>query len=81
MVMENEIPERVSPKRASEILGVHVQSIYDAIDRDSLTAVKPVGATTGWTIAREDLIAYRDRTQPNGEKRVGRPRKREAVQA
>jgi len=82
MFMDNtstDIPQRVTPKRAAEILGVHVQSVYDAILRKTLPARLPKGATTGYTISREDLLEYKARTQPDGVKRAGRPKEQEAA--
>lgn len=70
---EGELEARVTPPAASTFLGIHIQSVYDAIARKTLPARK---SKTGYTIKKEDLLAFKARTQPEGvPRKAGRPKK------
>ena len=57
---------------AAEILGVSRQTLGEAIREDRLPAHK---RGKFWFVLEADVMAYKARTQPEGEKPRGRPRK------
>lgn len=77
MVMETQNIDALTPEQAAKLLGVSVVTIRSAV-RDKRLDARPA---CGILIPREALEEYRRRTQPHGEKRVGRPRKQETINA
>lgn len=67
-----ERPEILTVVQAANELGVTAAAVRLAIYDNRLPSREFYGRKL---IARPDLNAYRQRTQPDGVKRVGRPRK------
>ncbi len=67
-----ERPEILTVVQAAHELGVTAAAVRLAIYDNRLPSQEFYGRKL---IARPDLNAYRQRTQPEGVKRVGRPRK------
>lgn len=59
-------------QEAAELLGVTDGAIRLALSQGRLPTVEKYGRKL---VTRPDLDAYKQRTQPGGVKRVGRPRK------
>lgn len=66
------VDEYLTVQDAAADLGITEVSVRSALNRSRLPFVKKYGRKL---IARADLDAYRHRTQPDGVKKVGRPRK------
>ena len=66
------IDEYLTVQDAAAALGISEVSVRSALNRSRLPFVEKYGRKL---IARAALDAYRQRTQPDGVKRVGRPRK------
>jgi excisionase family DNA binding protein len=66
--------ELYTVEEAASMLGIHVQSIRNAMATGRIAYHKPVPAR----IDAEALEAYRRRSQPDGTPRQGRPRKQDA---
>ena len=64
--------EYLTVQDAAADLGITEVSVRSALNRSRLPFVEKYGRKL---IARADLDAYRQRTQPDGVKKVGRPRK------
>ena len=68
--------EYLTVQDAAADLGITEVSVRSALNRSRLPFVEKYGRKL---IARTDLAAYKQRTQPDGVKRVGRPRKEQEV--
>ena len=64
--------EYLTVQDAAAALGITEVSVRSALNRSRLPFVEKYGRKL---ITRADLDAYRQRTQPDGVKRVGRPKK------
>jgi len=62
--------EYLTVQDAAAALGITEVSVRSALNRSRLPFVEKYGRKL---IARADLDAYRQRTQPDGVKKVGRP--------
>ncbi len=67
-----DIEQLVTIKEASQELGVTITAIHNALNEGRLPFTVVFGRRV---IHRDDLEAYRARTQPDGIKPKGRPRK------
>lgn len=65
--------ELITVQEAAEILGVHSQTVRNALNEGRLPFTRALARIA---IKRDDLEEYRLRTRPDGEKPRGRPRKR-----
>lgn len=63
-------------EEVASVLGVNRVSVYTAIREDRLPFIKRYGKKL---VRLPDLEAYKARTQPDGVKLRGRPRKTEAA--
>lgn len=63
-------------QQAAAELGVTDGAVRLALSQGRLSSVEKFGRKL---IERADLDAYRQRTQPDGVKKVGRPRKRQEM--
>ena len=63
--------EYLTVQDAAADLGITEVSVRSALNRSRLPFVEKYGRKL---IARADLAAYKQRTQPDGMKKVGRPR-------
>jgi len=61
--------EYLTVKETATLIGVSPSSIWQAIRENRLPCVRKL-------VIREDVEAYRQRTQPDGVKSKGRPRKK-----
>jgi excisionase family DNA binding protein len=65
--------EYLTVKETATLIGVSPSSIWQAIRENRLPCVTRYGRKL---VIREDVEAYRQRTQPDGVKSKGRPRKK-----
>ncbi len=68
--------ELITVQEAAQELRIHEATVRKAFQEKRLSYVEKYGRKL---ISRIDLDAYKRRTQPEGIKKVGRPRKRQEM--
>jgi excisionase family DNA binding protein len=68
--------ELITVQEAAQELSIHEATVRKAFQESRLPYIEKYGRKL---ISRTDLNAYKQRTQPEGVKKIGRPRKRQGM--